>query len=161
LITNPDIYLVCLFIGDIIHVIAPHVYPKAIQELMLEDAQGLLIVKPDYLVPTSLLAESFTCIRRPIVDTRARKPDESTIPLVHGTILHELFQLSLRNNDFSTEGMEARIEDLIQAHLNDLCLVNETMETAREAFSQWISSCQEWARRYLRSTPSVSPHDHC
>ncbi|KAF8931211.1 Tripartite DNA replication factor [Haplosporangium gracile] len=141
-------------VGDIIHVIAPHVYPKATQELMLEDKQGLLIVKPDYLVPTSLLAESFTCIRRPIVDTRARKPDESTIPLVHGTILHELFQLSLRNNDFSTEGMKARIEELIQTHLNDLCLVNESLETAREAFSQWISSCQDWARRYLRSTPS-------
>ncbi|KAF9141112.1 Tripartite DNA replication factor [Mortierella sp. GBA39] len=141
-------------VGDIIHVIAPHVYPNATQELMLEDAQGLLIVKPDYLVPTSLLAESFTCIRRPIVDTRARKPDESTIPLVHGTILHELFQLSLRNNDFSTEGMQARIEDLIQAHLNDLCLVDESLETAREAFSQWITSCQDWARRYLRSTPS-------
>ncbi|OAQ25272.1 Dna2-domain-containing protein [Linnemannia elongata AG-77] len=141
-------------VGDIVHIIAPHVYPKAIQELMLEDAQGLLIVKPDYLVPTSLLAESFTCIRRPIVDTRARKPDESTIPLVHGTILHELFQLSLRNNDFTTEGMQARIEDLIQAHLNDLCLVNESLDTARDAFSQWITSCQDWARRYLRSTPS-------
>ncbi|KAF9902786.1 Tripartite DNA replication factor [Linnemannia zychae] len=140
--------------GDAIHVIGARVYPKATQELMLENAQGLLIVKPDYLVPTTALAESFSCIRKPIIDTRARKPDESTIPLVHGTILHELFQQSLCNNDFSTEGMQTRIEDLIQTHLNDLCLVNETLETAREAFSQWISSCQEWARRYLRSTPS-------
>ncbi|KAF9086986.1 Tripartite DNA replication factor [Mortierella sp. GBA35] len=140
--------------GDIIHVIAAHVYPKAKRELMLEDAQGLLIVKPDYLVPTSALAESFTCIRRPILETRARKPDESTIPLVHGTILHELFQLSLRHNDFTTAGMEARIEDLIQAHLNDLCLVNESIESARESFTQHIPACREWARRYLRSTPS-------
>ncbi|KAK3826399.1 MAG: DNA replication factor Dna2-domain-containing protein [Linnemannia gamsii] len=140
--------------GDVIHVIAAHVYPKATQELMLEDKQGLLIVKPDYLVPTTALAESFSCIRKPVIDTRARKPDESTIPLVHGTILHELFQQSLLNNDFSTEGMLARIEDLIKAHLNDLCLVNESLETAREAFCQWISSCQAWARRYLRPTPS-------
>ncbi|KAG0269953.1 Tripartite DNA replication factor [Linnemannia exigua] len=140
--------------GDAVHVIAALVYPKATQELMLEDKQGLLIVKPDYLVPTTALAESFSCIRKPVIDTRARKPDESTIPLVHGTILHELFQQSLRNNDFSTEGMQARIEDLIQAHLNDLCLVNESLETAREAFCQWISSCQAWARRYLRPTPS-------
>ncbi|KAF9923605.1 Tripartite DNA replication factor [Linnemannia zychae] len=139
--------------GDAIHLIAPYVYPKALQELVVEDAQGLLIVKPDYLVPTSALAESFTCIRRPIIDTRARKLDESTIPLVHGTIIHELFQLCLKNNDFSTAGMEKRIEDLIQAHINDLCLVNETKESAREAFSQWISPCQEWARRYLRPTP--------
>ncbi|KAG0212718.1 Tripartite DNA replication factor [Mortierella sp. GBA30] len=142
-------------IGDIVHVIGAYIYSHEadVQDLMVEDAQGFLIVKPDYLVPTSALAESFTCIRKPIIDMRARKSDESSVPLIHGTMLHELFQQSLLANDFSTVSMEGRINAIIDDHLNDLCLVTESIETARESISQQIGSCQDFARRYLRAQP--------
>jgi DNA replication ATP-dependent helicase Dna2 len=123
---------------------------------MLNDAQGLLIVKPDVLIPTSVLSESFACTRKPIVEIRARKTHEATVPLTHGTMLHELFQQSLRTNDFSTAGMESRIDGIIKMHLNDLCLVNETLDVARESLRQYIPASQEWAQRYLRAAPSVS-----
>ncbi|KAF8979793.1 Tripartite DNA replication factor [Entomortierella lignicola] len=144
--------------GDIVHVISALIHDSEHSELMdlvLSDSQGLLIIKPDNLIPTSVLAESFNCIRKPIVDIRARKADESTIPLIHGTMLHELFQHALRNNDFSTESMESTVNRIIKMHLNDLCLVNESIETARESISQMITSCQDWANRYLNPTPTA------
>ncbi|KAI8599104.1 DNA replication factor Dna2-domain-containing protein [Dissophora ornata] len=139
--------------GDIVHVIRAFIHQSGVAELILDNAQGYLIVRPDSLVPTSVLAESFSCIRKPIVDMRARKADESTVPLIHGTMLHELFQQSLRSNNFSTGFMESTIDAIIKAHLNDLCLVNESIETARESLSQLIPSCQDWASRYLRASP--------
>ncbi|KAF8939862.1 Tripartite DNA replication factor [Dissophora ornata] len=69
-------------------------------------------------------------------------------------MLHELFQQSLRSNNFSTGFMESTIDAIIKAHLNDLCLVNESIETARESLSQLIPSCQDWASRYLRASPT-------
>ncbi|KAF9280610.1 Tripartite DNA replication factor [Mortierella alpina] len=142
-------------VGDIVHVIRPYLYTTdvGVQDLMLEDAQGFLVVKPDYLVPTSALAESFSCVRKPIIDIRAKKTDESNIPMIHGTMLHELFQQSLLANDFTTASMEARIDAMIKDHINDLCLVNESIETAKESFMQQIGSCQDFARRYLQATP--------
>ncbi|KAG0000757.1 Tripartite DNA replication factor [Entomortierella chlamydospora] len=141
--------------GDIVHVIGAVVYGSEPLDLVISDAQGFLIVKPDNLIPTSALAESFACIRKPIIDIRARKTDESTVPLIHGTMLHELFQHSLKANDFSTSSMESTADRIIKMHLNDLCLVNESLETARESISQFIPSCQDWARRYLNPNPSL------
>ncbi|KAG0257386.1 Tripartite DNA replication factor [Mortierella polycephala] len=141
--------------GDKVHIISANVYPGTMPDFMLEDAQGFIIVKPDYLIQTSVLAESFRCIRKPIIDIRARKTDEATAPLVHGTMLHELFQGSLFANDFSTASLQSKIEDVIAAHVNDLYLINETNDSAREVISQYISSCQDWARRYLRASPST------
>ncbi|ORZ27847.1 DNA replication factor Dna2-domain-containing protein [Lobosporangium transversale] len=140
-------------IGDIVHTISAFIYKLDILELMLDDHQGFLIVKPDSLVSTSVLAESFNCIRKPIIDIRARKTDETTVPLIHGTMLHELFQQSLRSNDFSTESMEARLDDIIKLHLNDLCLISESIDVARERISELIPACQDWARKYLRNSP--------
>ncbi|KAF9401051.1 Tripartite DNA replication factor [Mortierella sp. AD011] len=141
--------------GDIVHVIGAVIYGSEPLDLVISDTQGFLIVKPDNLIPTSTLAESFACIRKPIIDIRARKTDESTIPLIHGTMLHELFQHSLKANDFSTSSMESTADRIIKMHLNDLCLVNESLETARESVSQFIPSCQDWARRYLNPSPSL------
>ncbi|KAF9356861.1 Tripartite DNA replication factor [Mortierella sp. AD094] len=141
--------------GDIVHVIGAVIYDSEPLDLVLSDTQGFLIVKPDSLVPTSALAESFACIRKPIIDIRARKTDESTVPLIHGTMLHELFQHSLKVNDFSTSSMESTVDRIIKMHLNDLCLVNESLEIARERVTQLIPSCQDWARRYLNPTPSL------
>ncbi|KAF9939937.1 Tripartite DNA replication factor [Mortierella alpina] len=142
-------------VGDIVHVISPYLYTTDVgaKDLMLEDAQGFLVFKPDYLVPTSALAESFSCVRKPIIDIRAKKTDESNIPMIHGTMLHELFQQSLLANDFTTASMEAKIDAMIKDHINDLCLVNESIETAKESFMQQIGSCQDFARRYLQATP--------
>ncbi|KAI7821947.1 DNA replication factor Dna2-domain-containing protein [Gamsiella multidivaricata] len=140
--------------GNIVHVINALFFQLNTPELMVNDAQGFLIVRPDILIPTSVLAESFSCIRKPIVDIRTRKTDKTTVPLIHGTMLHELFQHSLQANNFSTAAMESCIDKIIKAHLNDLYLVNESIDIARDSISRLIPSCQDWARRYLRATPT-------
>ncbi|KAF9434804.1 Tripartite DNA replication factor [Entomortierella beljakovae] len=148
-------------LGDIVHVIRASIYTGGeTMDLILNDSQGFLIIKPDHLVSTSVLAESFTCVRKPIVDIRARKSGELTIPLIHGTMLHEVFQHSLISNDFSTESMKNTVDKVIKLHFNDLYLVNESLDVAREKLSEFIPSCQEWARQYLKSKPSSSGDIH-
>ncbi|KAF9113155.1 Tripartite DNA replication factor [Mortierella sp. AM989] len=70
-------------------------------------------------------------------------------------ILGKRAELSQVTNDFSTESMKSAVDRIIKTHLNDLCLINESLETARESLSQYISSCQDWAMRYMRPIPSV------
>ncbi|KAG0044717.1 Tripartite DNA replication factor [Gryganskiella cystojenkinii] len=140
--------------GDVVHVVNARMETGEANKLWIDDTQGYLIVKPDYLVPTSALSQSFACIRRPIIELRTRRPNESSAAMIHGTIIHELFQQSLRENDFSTGAMKARVEELLTAHLNDLCLVDESIGTVRELLLDQIPACQDWARRFLRNSPS-------
>ncbi|KAI1307389.1 Tripartite DNA replication factor [Mortierella claussenii] len=145
--------------GDIVHSVSAFIYSSDPVDLMVDDLQGYMIIKPDHLVPTSILAESFNCIRKPIVDMRARKTDESSIPMIHGTMLHELFQQSLKENDFfSDDNMSRRVDEIVQQHLNDLCLVQEPKDVAKEKLEELIPACQEFARKYLRAEPCLEGH---
>ncbi|KAG0338968.1 Tripartite DNA replication factor, partial [Podila humilis] len=145
---------------DIVHTVGAVICSP--RERVIDNANGYLVVRPDNLISTSILAESFTCIRKSIIDTRIIKPYDITMPLIHGNVLHELFQDCLRTNNFRTEFMEQRIESLIEDHLKELCLINESIDVAREALRAQIPSCQDWARRFLRTSPTndslVSEH---
>ncbi|KAG0333074.1 Tripartite DNA replication factor [Podila horticola] len=137
---------------DFVHTVGPLVYPTG--ERVIDNANGFIIVKPDNLISTSILADSFTCIRKSIIESRIIKPYDLTLPLIHGNVLHELFQQCLRTNDFSTRTMESRIDGLVEDHLKELCLINESVDVARNALREQIPSCQIWANRFLRPTPA-------
>ncbi|KAF8982827.1 Tripartite DNA replication factor [Haplosporangium bisporale] len=137
---------------DIVHTVGAVVYSAV--ERVIDNANGFIIVKPDNLISTSILSDSFTCIRKSIIESRIIKPYDLTLPLIHGNVLHELFQQCLRTNDFSTKVMESRIDGLLENHLKELYLINESVDVARDALREQIPSCQLWARRFLRSTPS-------
>ena len=124
-------------------------------ERVIDNTNGFIVVKPDNLISTSILSDSFTCIRKSIIESRIIKPYDLTLPLIHGNVLHELFQQCLRTNDFSTKAMESRIDGLVKDHLKELCLINESVDVARDALREQIPSCQLWARRFLCSAPSV------
>ncbi|KAF9299999.1 Tripartite DNA replication factor [Mortierella antarctica] len=137
---------------DIFHTVGALVYPTG--ERVIDNTNGFIIVKPDNLISTTVLADSFNCIRKSIVESRIIKPYDLTLPLIHGNVLHELFQQCLRTNDFSTRAMESRIDSLVEDHLKELCLINESVDVARNALREQIPNCQMWARRFLRPTPA-------
>ncbi|KAG0088723.1 Tripartite DNA replication factor [Podila epicladia] len=148
--TDPRWSGLCM-VNDIFHTVGALVYPTG--ERVIDNTNGFIIVKPDNLISTTILADSFNCIRKSIVESRIIKPYDLTLPLIHGNVLHELFQQCLRTNDFSTRTMESRIDGLVEDHLKELCLINESVDVARNALREQIPNCQIWARRFLRHTP--------
>ncbi|KAF9431240.1 Tripartite DNA replication factor [Podila epigama] len=138
--------------GDIVHTVGALIYSK--NERIIDNANGFLIIRPDHLISTSILAGSFTCMRKAVLDSRIIRPYDLTLPLIHGNVLHELFQQCLRTNNFSTASMEEKIDNLVNDHLKELCLINESIDAAKAILREQIPSCQTWARRFLRSSPA-------
>ncbi|KAF9161405.1 Tripartite DNA replication factor [Actinomortierella ambigua] len=142
----------CVSSGDTIHVVDSKVVSAGVYHITNE--QGYIIVRPDNLVSTSVLSESFTCLRKSVLNTRVTGSYDLTVPLVHGNILHELFQACLCAGNFSTSFIQEKIGELAREFVRDLALIGETVDTAKAALEEMRLPMQAWANRYVRPTPA-------
>ncbi|KAF9972529.1 Tripartite DNA replication factor [Actinomortierella ambigua] len=138
--------------GDIIHVIDSMVVSPRVYQITND--QGFIIVRPDNLVSTSVLSESFPCLRKSVLNTRVAGSYDLTVPLVHGNMLHELFQACLCAGDFTTTFIQDKIGELAGEFVRDLALIGETVDTARASLEELRLPMQAWANRYVRPTPA-------
>ena len=91
------VWLECCFKpGKFIHVVNP-------RENLLEDCMlgndDLVVIDPDELIAALTVADSFQCIRRSVLKLKMKSLFQSTIPMVYGNIMHDLFQVSRWFND--------------------------------------------------------------
>ncbi|KAG0229914.1 Tripartite DNA replication factor [Actinomortierella wolfii] len=137
--------------GDIIHIVDTMVVSPGVYQVTNE--RGFIIVRPDNLVSTSVLSESFSCLRKSVLNTRVVGSYDLTVPLVHGNMLHELFQACLCAGNFSDVFIQDKIAELSQDFVRDLALIGETVDTAKASLEELIQPMQTWANRYVRPIP--------
>ncbi|PTB76253.1 Dna2-domain-containing protein, partial [Trichoderma longibrachiatum ATCC 18648] len=83
--------------GAYVHVIGEFSFKG---QCIVDDAQNLLILHPDQLISATVVADSFGCMRRAVLQDRVKATSEASPPLVYGTMLHEIFQEALLANNF-------------------------------------------------------------
>ncbi|XP_024627209.1 DNA replication ATP-dependent helicase/nuclease JHS1 isoform X2 [Medicago truncatula] len=105
---------------------------------------NFLIVHPDILVSGTRVASSFTCPRRTVLDERLKCNEYSTAALC-GTLLHQIFQAGLTNDNPTIDFLESYTEVVLQRNVESLfaCGVNEkdvhkTMIDAIPRIYNWI-----------------------
>ncbi|CAJ2669775.1 unnamed protein product [Trifolium pratense] len=105
---------------------------------------NFLIVHPDILVSGTRVAASFSCPRRTVLDERLKSNEHSTVALC-GTLLHQIFQAGLTNDNPTIDFLECYTEVVLQRNVESLfaCGVNEkdvrkTMIDAIPRIYSWI-----------------------
>ncbi|ANB12193.1 bifunctional ATP-dependent DNA helicase/ssDNA endodeoxyribonuclease DNA2 [Sugiyamaella lignohabitans] len=141
--------------NDIVHIVGE--YNKSCSKIVVDDDRNLLILRPDILVSCTNVADSLSCKRKVVLRDRIRTPADSSRYFIMGNITHELFQICLAANDFSTSFITEQMNLLVfDKYLEELTLVNMKAEEALSELNEVVPKLKEWARVYLRPTPSDS-----
>ena len=115
----------------------------------------MVILHPDFLVSSTVVADSFACVRKAVFQDRVKATGDISKPMVYGNILHSLFQIALEANDFSTAFLRRSIDSLVIQYVESLYVLKEQLYVATEYLLSKIHFIQEWAKLFVRKTPKV------
>lgn len=121
---------------------------------IVDDNTNMLILHPDHLISSTVVADSFGCTRRAVLQDRVKATSESTPPLVYGTILHEIFQAAMLANRWDTEWLRELIEKVANQHLEDLYTIKLEVTHAVEYLQSKMPELQSWAELFVSSQPN-------
>lgn len=122
---------------------------------VVDDNVNLLILHPDHLISSTVVADSFGCTRRAVLQDRVKATSDSSAPLVYGTILHEIFQAAMLENRWDLEWLGELIEKTAIRHLEDLYNIKKQVPDAVEHLTSKMPELQGWAELFISSQPSV------
>lgn len=139
--------------GDLIHVICPNPREKII---VVDNKQNLLIIHPDTLISSTAVSDSFICVRRAILRDRIRDTADYNEALVHGEILHKVFQSLIPSGDFSLGRVKAEMRRIVMDSVEELYAIDQSEEKVLLILERYIPGMQAWAATYLTAEPT--PH---
>ncbi|CAI8612315.1 unnamed protein product [Vicia faba] len=125
----------------------------------INHANNFLIVHPDILMSGTRVAASFSCPRRTVLDERLKNNEYSTAAL-YGTLLHQIFQAGLTNDNPTINFLECYIEVVLRRNVESLfaCGVNE--KDVRKIMIDGIPKLYNWIMLFRtmeeREDPNVN-----
>lgn len=122
---------------------------------IIDDSNNMLILHPDHLISSTVVGDSFGCPRRAVLQDRVKATNDSSAPLVYGTILHEIFQAAMLANRWDTEWLTELIENVAMRHLEDLYVIKVQISQAVEYLLSKMAELQAWAELFVSSQPKV------
>ena len=122
---------------------------------MVDDSQNIIIVHPDQLISATVVADSFTCMRRAVLQDRVKATNDSSAPLVYGTLLHEIFQEALTANTWDRASMCKIVDRVTDRHIEDLYTIKVGRNVAIEHLQSKIPEIGLWAAAFISSQPKV------
>ena len=122
---------------------------------VVDNAQSLLILHPDHLISSTVVGDSFTCIRKSVIQDRVKATSDPNQGIVYGHILHEIFQEALRVNRWDDDYMHSLINNRATKHLEALFEINIEHSTAVDQLKARAVDLQAWAEIFVAAKPKV------
>ena len=120
---------------------------------IIDNTQNMLILHPDQLISATVIADSFSCLRRAVLQDRIKETSGKTPALVYGTLLHEIFQEAMTGNRWDTDFVANTIDRIIQKHTEDLYTIGVQINEAREHLLSKTKDMQYWAKAFVSPYP--------
>lgn len=139
--------------GSYVHVIGN--FDKTGQ-CYIDDAHNMLILHPDHLISATVVADSFGCLRRAVLQDRVKATSAANPPQVYGHILHEIFQEALKANQWGDDFLWRLIEGTVGKFIESIYEINLTVSQAIGHLRSKMPELQSWARVFVREQPGVS-----
>lgn len=127
---------------------------------IIDDNSGLIILHPDHLISALVVADSFGCTRRAVLQDRVKATSDASPSMLYGTILHEIFQAAMLANRWDTMFLGELIDKLAQRHLEDLYVIRVKIPDAVEYLHSKMGELQSWAELFVSSQPQVRITTH-
>ncbi|KAF2971717.1 hypothetical protein GQX73_g1795 [Xylaria multiplex] len=122
-------------------------------QCIIDNSQNILILHPDQLISATVVADSFTCMRRSVLQDRVKATSDKTPPLVYGTLLHEIFQEALLANNWTSEFLDAVISRITEKHVEDLYIIQVEIDDARNHLQSKMPELKAWAKTFVSAFP--------
>ncbi|CAK7270446.1 DNA replication endonuclease-helicase Dna2 [Sporothrix epigloea] len=122
---------------------------------VIDDDRGMLILHPDQLLASTVVAESFGCTRRAVLQDRVKDTGTIGPPLVYGSLVHEIFQDALLANEWSHDFLCTAADKTIHKHLEELYTIKVDIPTAREYLLSRTRELASWAELFINPTPKA------
>lgn len=120
---------------------------------IVDNNRNILILHPDQLISATVVADSFSCMRRAVLQDRVKATSEASAPLVYGTLLHEVFQEALTANNWDQNFLNEAIDRAMKKHIEDLYTIKVSFTDAREHLSSKMPEVRGWAAKFVSSYP--------
>lgn len=124
-------------------------------QCIIDDNDNLLILHPDQLISATVVADSFSCTRRAVLQDRVKATSEPTAPLIYGTMLHEIFQDALLANTWDRFSLTKIIERITAKHVEDLYTIKVGIPAAKEHLQSKMAELSHWAKAFVSAKPNV------
>ncbi|KAL6708503.1 DNA replication endonuclease-helicase Dna2 [Coniothyrium glycines] len=138
--------------GSFVHVIGSF---SNTGQCLIDDHHNMLILHPDHLISATVVADSFGCLRRAVLQDRIKATSKANAPMLYGTLLHELFQEALKANKWDTEFLLATVDTLLPSKFETILEINSTCEQVKEHMSSKLPELQAWAKLFVRAEPQA------
>lgn len=138
--------------GSYVHVVGQ---PKSAGQYIIDDLEGLLILHPDYLLSATVVADSFSCTRRAVLQDRVKTTGDTNQAQIYGSILHEVFQEAMKANRWDTEWLISTIETIAARYIEKFFEINVGVRTAANHLKSKITELQTWAELFVTAKPKV------
>lgn len=123
-------------------------------QCIIDDAHNLVILHPDQLISATVVADSFGCMRRAVLQDRVKATSPPTPPLIYGTMLHEIFQEALLANKWDLPFLCSVIDRITDKHVEDLYTIKVGLASAREHLQSKMKELSYWSGAFVSSQPT-------
>ncbi|KAJ4987931.1 DNA replication ATP-dependent helicase/nuclease dna2 [Stagonosporopsis vannaccii] len=122
-------------------------------QCVIDDHHNMLILHPDHLISATVVADSYGCLRRAVLQDRVKATSRANAPMLYGTLLHELFQEALKANQWDTGFLLSTIEKLLPSKFETILEINSTCNEVMEHMTSKLPELQAWAKIFIRARP--------
>lgn len=124
-------------------------------QCIVDDTQYLLILHPDHLISATVVADSFSCTRRAVLQDRVKATGDSSEPQIYGSMLHEIFQEAMKANRWDDEWLTINIEVIANQYLEKLFEIGVEIPRAVDHLRSRANEMQAWAEVFVATKPKV------
>lgn len=123
---------------------------------IVDNSRNLLILHPDHLISSTVVGDSFTCVRKAVLEDRVKATSDANQSTIYGHMLHELFQEAMRVNRWDDVWMATAIKGVVARHLEELFEINLDQTVAIDHITGRATELQAWAEVFIAPKPKVN-----
>lgn len=125
-------------------------------EGVIDDVSGYLVVCPDRLVSSTLVADSVSCQRRAILSSRYQASVEDSKPsasLICGSIVHEVVEQALISQVYNMNHLHGHLAVHVKRALGDIYVAGCEEAAILGQSQELLRPFPDWAQRHLVGPP--------
>lgn len=132
--------------GSYVHIIGKF---DRMGQCVVNDADNMIILHPDHLISSTVVGDSFTCMRRAVLQDRVKATNAATQPQVYGHILHEVFGQAMRLNNWDIQTFKDIIAKVLPSYLESLYEIGVQVQDATEYLLGKTPELTAWASVFV------------
>ncbi|QDS74450.1 hypothetical protein FKW77_006417 [Venturia effusa] len=125
-------------------------------QCVIDDTHNILVLHPDHLISATVVADSFSCIRRAVLQDRVKATGEASAPMMYGHMLHELFQEALKANTWDNASLIKIMEAMLPRHYETMVEIGLSVNQVQEHIRSKFSEIRGWAEVFISEIPKCN-----